>query len=129
MISQKQMKDWIPSAVEHFKSTMPSANAPYPEIYIGSRQTAGHLRLSILEQLNSPAAEIGEGRAQVEEDCQELIHGTQGDAIIIYQGTFTGQVWDYHGNELFNHYIWHELGHFFAIHNENPDDNLTRFLD
>lgn len=124
MISQKQMKDWIPPAVEHFKSTMPGANAPYPEIYIGGRQTAEHLRLSLLEQLNSPAVETGEGKT-----FMELINGTEGDAIIIYQGAFIGQVWDYHGHELFNHYIWHELGHFFAIHNENPDDNLTRFLD
>lgn len=30
---------------------------------------------------------------------------------------------------LFQHFLWHELGHFYAIHHECPSNNLHRFND
>ena len=36
MLSQRQMKEWIPETIELFKSVMASNHAPFPEICIVS---------------------------------------------------------------------------------------------
>lgn len=124
LISQRQMKEWCPAAVAAFKSAMPPVDVPYPDFYIGSAKTAESTRLALVEELESPTEEKGAGKSYMEE-----IHGAEGDAILIYQNAFTGRKWDYHAQERFTHFILHELGHFFAIYNENSEDLFFRFMD
>ena len=45
MISQKQMKLWIPEALEQFQLAMPAVNAPYPEIRFASDRTMEKVRI------------------------------------------------------------------------------------
>lgn len=63
MITQKQMKEWIPEAVEQFKAAMPPIDVPYPEIHIASDKTALRIREEIVSRLHSPQKNPGKASA------------------------------------------------------------------
>lgn len=121
MISQKQMNEWVPKAVEHFQSVMSPINCPYPQYKIVTDRTADSIRTSLLEQTGSQAV-ICSGTA-----AMETLHGPQGDAIIIYQKRFNGQLFRGGGEDMFRHFYWHELGHFYSLNKADP--SLLRFAD
>ena len=88
MLSQKQMRAWIPGAIARFKAEMPAIAVPaipavpavpLPEIYIASDKKAYEIRTTLVEQLQSPQ------KYSKYESVMETIHGELGDAIIIYQ--------------------------------------------
>ncbi len=117
-ITQSQMKEWYPEIVEAFKENMLDITAPLPELVIGTRATWERKRSSLVEQLQSH---------QIRPDgngALEMIHGKNGDAILVYQHKLGNRVTSY---DAFRHLIWHELGHFYAIHHEDP--YLFRFMD
>lgn len=123
MITQKQMKEWIPEAVEHFKAAMPPIDVPYPIIRVASVSTADSIREELVEMTHSPVVD------EVGPSYMEFFHGDGGDAIIVYQRRFNGRNWERNAKEQFHHMIWHELGHFYAVNNEDPNDNYARFLN
>ena len=124
MLNQRQMKEWIPEAVGHFKSIMPEIDVPYPEIHIVSANKAQETRDQIVERLHSRQnLFIYPGR-------METIHGEFGDAILIYQKNVKENTFGITDEKaIFQHCLWHELGQFFCIYMECPDDNLFRYMD
>lgn len=118
MLSQKQMKEWIPEAVESFKAAMPSVEVPYPEIHIGSNATWLRIRDSVVSSLRSNQSRPDFTAAL------EVIRGKNGSAILIYQQRLGNHV---KTQAEFNHVLWHELGHFYADTFEDP--TFCRFLD
>lgn len=118
MITQKQIKEWIPGIIDRFKAAMPDIAVPFPEIHIVTRVTWEKARSSIVERLQSNQINPGSDAGL------ETIHGNNGDAILIYQHKLNNHV---NGPTDFQHFLWHELGHFYALHNEDPA--LIRFMD
>ena len=117
MITQKQMKEWIPEGVGHFKASMPPVDSAYPEIHIASRKLAAKKRIELV------------GCTDPEIPYMEFLRGKNGDAILIYQQRFNGREWEFDAKEKFIHILWHELGHFFAHHKENPQCNYGWFSE
>ena len=128
MITQKKMKEWIPEAIERFKSMMPATDVQYPEIVITSGATAVWKREEAVERVNSPQKNPGSATT-----AMECLHGEFGDVIMIYQKQFRENRYNpSEDKELFMHCLWHELGHFYAIHHENakcPSANLVQYMD
>ena len=118
MITQKEMKEWYPGILSVFQKDMPNISKPLPELAIGTRITWEKKRADLVERLQSN---------QVNPDIDgalEMIHGTNGDAILVYQyrlGNVVNCFTD------FRHFIWHELGHFYAINTQ--DSSFVRFMD
>ena len=126
MISQRQLREWSQEAVIHFQSLMPTLDVPYPEIHIVSDRTMYSVREAELKRTQSPATEFYNIPAM------ETLHGPGGDSILIYQKRYNGVMWDsrdLNAKNRFQHFLWHEHGHFFAINKENPEDNFIRFMD
>ncbi len=126
MISQRQLREWSQEGVSRFQSLMPAVEAPYPEIHIVSDRTMYSVREAELKRTQSPAT----GRYDI--PAMELLHGPGGDSVLIYQKCYNGVMWDPRypeTKERFQHFLWHEHGHFFALSKENPDDNFIRFMD
>lgn len=126
MISQRQLREWSQEAVSRFQSLMPAVEVPYPEIHIVSDRTMYSVREAELKRTQSPATE------RYDIPAMELLHGPGGDSILIYQKCYNGVMWDPRYSETkerFQHFLWHEHGHFFALSKENPDDNFIRFMD
>lgn len=127
MLSQKQMRAWIPGAIARFKAAMPTIavpSVPFPEIYIASDKKAYEIRTTLVEQLQSPQ------KYSEYESVMETIHGELGDAIIIYQKeTGRSAFRPINSEGSFCHCLCHELGHFYALHAECPSENLIRFVD
>ena len=59
----------------------------------------------------------------------EYLHGDRGNAIIVYQRRFNNRGWERNAKERFQHMLWHELGHFYAVSSEDPNDNYACFLN
>ncbi|MBR0391810.1 MAG: hypothetical protein IJK38_05770, partial [Oscillospiraceae bacterium] len=79
MITQIEMKEWYPGILAGFEKVMPDINKPLPELVIGTRVTWEKKRAALVERLQSN---------QVNPDIDgalEMIHGTNGDAILVYQ--------------------------------------------
>ena len=123
VVSQKQMKEWIPGAIKDFQEKMPPVDIPYPEIHIVTDRTMIATRNALLEKTQSPTKIRGNAPAM------ETLHGPGGNAILIYQKGFRGQIWDDNPQEMFTHFLWHELGHFYVLSKEDPNDNFIRFMD
>lgn len=81
MISQKQIKEYIPGAVEAFREVMPPIDVPYPEIRIASATTLKKVRAELLEVTGSTNFNVAEPYTSV----METIHGVKGDAVLVYQ--------------------------------------------
>ena len=118
MITQKQIKEWCPGIIESFLKAKPDITIPIPEIYIVTKITWERIRASLVEKLHSNQISPGPDAGM------ETIHGSNGDAILIYQHKLNSHV---NGLPDFRHFLWHELGHFYAISKEDPA--LNRFMD
>ena len=111
MISQKLIKEWLPSAIDTFKSVMPPISKPYPEISIASPATLVKTREALVARTGTPNVNMKNPYTSM----METLHGPRGDAILIYQK---------HCPETkseFNHSFWHELGHFYAVSSETEN--------
>ena len=123
MLTQRKMKEWIPETVKLFQTVMPSIDVPYPEIWIVTDKTMDKVRNLLLEKTQSQA------KLRLGIPAMETIHGAGGDAIIVYQQAFRGALWDEGCKGRFQHFLWHELGHFYALRMEDPAENFSRFMD
>lgn len=117
MITQKQMRLWIPEAISIFKKYMPVDTLPggtLPEIYIGAPRNILKLRAELVEKTKSHQFNTPDPYDSI----MEMIHGDAGDAILIQQKlVLEGNMADIN----FCHTLWHELGHYFAIYSECDD--------
>ena len=105
MITQKQIKEWIPDALETFQSIMPPISKPYPEIqdfHIASSSTLLKIRTALVAQTKSLNPNMKDPYTSI----METLHGEGGTAILIYQKYCP------ESQVQFNHFLWHELGHF-----------------
>lgn len=116
MITQKKIKEWIPEAVAAFRAVMPPIEKEYPAIYIASEATLYKVRNEPVRLTGSTSYETNAPYSAI----MEYIHGDKGDAILIYQKHCLNDLKD------FQHTLWHELGHFFAVSSETS--NLFRYI-
>ncbi|MBR3016722.1 MAG: hypothetical protein IKH57_06535 [Clostridia bacterium] len=123
MISQKQMREWIPNAVATFRSAMPPISIQFPMIYIASKHTMEKVVAQISDSIQCDPSQITASSSTM----MEFIPGSIGNAILICQDAFRGKSWTIHQEEHFQHHLWHEHGHFFAYHNESSD-GLFRYM-
>lgn len=114
---------WIDRAVEIFRRFMPECDAAYPEIYILDEDNYVSGREKLLEELQSD--QLGKGLPP--ESDMELIHGSNGDAIIIREALLRD--FPKLSEFGFQHMLWHELGHYYAINNECAESDLHRLND
>lgn len=128
MVTQKQIKAWIPEALSIFQKYMPPFPGmeyiPIPEIHIVSDRTIFQTRRELVDRLHSQQTEIDEDQYS---SIMEMIHGEYGDAILIHQKYIPDPKKIPLADDYFSHYLWHELGHYYAIHNECAAENLHRF--
>lgn len=86
MVTQKQIKAWIPEALSLFQKYMPPFSGmgyiPTPEIHIVSDRTLFQTRRELMNRLRSQQTEIDEEQYS---SITEMIHGEYGDAILIHQ--------------------------------------------
>lgn len=124
MVSKKQINEWLPHAYATFCHYMPVDNMPMPKPFIANEKEYESLRAKIIEatgciQKNFSLQEV--------DPAMEYIHGNTGNAILIRQIAVPDPKKHNHAFEMFCHFVWHELGHFFAIRNE--ENNLHRYND
>ena len=124
MVNQNKMNEWITETIAHFKEIMPAIDIQYPEICILNDDDELDVRNSIVERIQSP-------QKRIMIPCpMEAIHGSLGDAIIIYQKYGTNKKTALKDDKAeFQHLLLHELGRFFAINMECPGENLFRYID
>mgnify|MGYP006988867410 CR=1 FL=1 len=110
----------VPEALEAFKRHMPPLGKDYPEITIVTARSFEETRTRIVEKTGCPIKEAPS------DSCLEYIHGDKGNAILIQSNAIPAIPRETaYNKEFFQHLLWHELGHFYAINSE--PDNLHRF--
>ena len=126
MSTQKEIKEWIPRAVEIFRRFMPPTDVPMPSIHVVSDRTLFQTRARLVEKVRCHQASCDE---QNYDAAMETLHGELGDAIIIRQKYVPSPKEIPLAECYFQHFFWHELGHFYAIHHECRSSYLHRFCD
>ena len=116
MPTKAQLEQWIPGALDNFKSVMPPIDVPYPPVYIVNSRNFAKVRKQLVSELDSKHTECHEI------EIGEYLYGSRGGAIIINQ---TG-IKSHHRLEFCN-CCWHELGHFYAI--SSQQSGLTRYSE
>lgn len=99
MATQKQIKEWIPRAIQIFQAYIPLTGLP--EIHIVSDKTLFKTRAELVEKLQSHQSHISPLHYN---SVMEEIHGELGDAIIIQQEYVLSLAKDNRAEELFQHY-------------------------
>ncbi|MCQ2417985.1 MAG: hypothetical protein MJ071_09305 [Oscillospiraceae bacterium] len=122
MITKKQIEEWIVPAINIFRHYMPDVDR-LPEIHIFTDTILLRERNKIAERLKSPQRNTAENYDSI----MEMIHGENGDAIIISQTKLQILNDDPECLRHFFLYFWHEMGHFYAINKEKTD--LHRFCN
>lgn len=124
MVSQKQMKEWLPETLEQFKAALPPIGMPYPEFYIFSNKDWEMKRAKVVEAVQAPQKNAGRV------SMMEYLHGAAGDAVIIFQKyVFENPYNREEEKRQFQHCVRHELGHFYAAHAECPGTDLYQYMD
>ena len=124
MVTQKQIKDWLPTAIEIFQRFMPPTDVLFPSVHIVSDKTVFPTRAKLVEKVRCHQRICDE---EYYDSVMEMLHGDLGDAILIQQ-KYLPDPKTYQVAEIkFKHFLWHELGHFYAIHHECKENDLHRF--
>lgn len=116
MPTKAQIEQWIPGALESFKSVMPPIDIPYPPVYIVNSRDFEKTRERLVIELGSTHTDCAEL------EIGEYIYGSNGGAILINQTIIESN----QRLEFYNAY-WHELGHFYVISTQQPD--LIRYSE
>ena len=124
MVTQKQIKAWVPTAIQIFKKFMPPTDVPFPSVHIVSEKTLFATRARLAEQVQCQQKNCDE---RYYDSIMETLHGDLGDAILIQQKYVSDPKTSKAAEIKFQHFFWHELGHFYAIHHECQESNLHRF--
>ena len=126
MATKKQIQAWIPLAKEIFCSHMGIQASALPEIHIVSKRELLPMRSALVEKTGCHQRNID---AKHYDSIMEMLHGNHGDAVIIQQSLIPSPRQNPMAEFWFRHFLWHELGHFYAIRHECPSNNLHRFND
>ncbi len=126
MVTQKQIQEWLPTATLIFKRFMPLTDIPFPSVHIVSEKTLFSTRAKLVEKLRCHQKNCDE---KYYDSIMEMLHGELGDAILIRQKDLPNPKAYIMAEAKFQHFFWHELGHFYAIRHECPDNDLHRFND
>lgn len=120
-IPEKTVMFWAEEATELFEQIMPPISTPFPPVYTSTASSYSRTRRKIIKNIGCPHTE------EPPDSIMEYIHGENGNAILIRRELIADlPVQD--DRELyihFQHFFWHELGHFYAINAET--DNLHRY--
>ena len=123
MATIKQIKEWIPKAVEIFNAYLPLESIDtIPEIHIANEKNLISKRNELLALLDSETRSVSRDEY---DSAMELICGKKGYAILIQQKAVPTLNQDPRADYFFYRFLWHELGHYYAIIAETTD--LHRF--
>lgn len=122
-IPERTVMFWAEETAELFKQIMPHIITPFPPVYTSTASSYSRTRRKIVKNISCPHTE------EPPDSIMEYIHGEIGNSILIRRELIADlSVQD--DRELhihFQHFFWHELGHFYAINSEK--DNLHRYND
>lgn len=112
---------WAEEATELFKGIMPDLGIPIPPVYTSTASSYSRTQRKIIKNIGCPHTE------EPPDSIMEYIHGETGNAILIRRELIADlPVHSEHELHIhFEHFFWHELGHFYAINVET--DNLHRY--
>jgi len=116
-LTKLEIQCLAPAAYDIFKRIMPPINAPLPQLYIANGRNFRKIREQALYDVACPYKEI-----PADDSIMEYIHGEKGGAILIRQNLLPDN-----SEQNFCWFLWHELGHWYAINSER--DNLHRYND
>jgi len=122
--TQKKIQAWLPNAIQIFQKFMPPTNVPFPSIHIVSNKTVFATRAKLVEQIRCHQKECDKEHY---DSVMEMLHGDLGDAILIQQKYLPDPKKYPMAEDKFRHFLWHELGHFYAIRHECQGSDLHRF--
>ena len=100
-----------PAVCDIFMNTMPSIDTPLPRLYIANGRNFHKVREQAISDVFCPYKEF-----PAEDSIMEYIHGEKGSAILIRQNLLTDN-----NEQTFCWFLWHELGHWYAINSEKND--------
>lgn len=106
-----------PTAYDIFTNIMPPIDAPLPQLYIADGHNFHKVREQALSDVRCSYNEI-----PADDSIMEYIHGETGSSILIRQNLLPDD-----NEQTFFWFLWHELGHWYAINSEK--DNLHRYND
>ena len=112
---------WAAVAKEEFQQIMPDLGIPFPPVYTSTASSYSRTRKKIVKSIGCPHTE------EPPDSIMEYIHGENGNAILIRR-ELVADLPVHSDSQLhfyFEHFYWHELGHFYAINAET--DNLHRY--
>lgn len=112
---------WASIAKEQFQKIMPDLDIPYPPVYTATASSYSRTRKKMVKNIGCPHTE------EPPDSIMEYIHGETGNAILIRRELIADlPVHSEHELHIhFEHFFWHELGHFYAINAET--NNLHRY--
>ncbi len=119
-ISETTVLFWAKIAEEQFQQIMPDLGIPFPPVYTSTASSYSRTRKKIVKNIGCPQTE------EPPDSIMEYIHGENGNAILIRRDLVADLPVrdDFELRIHFEHFFWHELGHFYAINAET--DNLHR---
>jgi len=120
-IPEKTVMFWAEEAIEKFKQIMPHISTPFPPVYTATASSYARTRKKIVKDISCSHNE------EPPDSIMEYIHGETGHAILIRR-ELIADLSVQSERELrihFEHFFWHELGHFYAINAET--NNLHRY--
>lgn len=116
-IPEKTVMFWAEEATELFKQIMPPISTPFPPVYTATASNYSRVRKKIIKNISCPHTE------EPPDSIMEYIHGENGNSILIRRELIADLPVqdDYELHIHFEHFFWHELGHFYAINSETND--------
>jgi len=108
---------WAKIAEEQFQQIMPELSIPFPPVYTATASSYSRIRRKIIKSIGCPHTE------EPPDSIMEYIHGKTGNAILIRRELVADLPVhdDFELRVYFEHFFWHELGHFYAINAEVDD--------
>lgn len=108
---------WAKIAEEQFEQIMPDLDISFPPVYTATASSYSRIRRKIIKSIGCPHTE------EPPDSIMEYIHGKTGNAILIRRELVADLSVhdDFELRVYFEHFFWHELGHFYAINAETDD--------
>lgn len=112
-----EIQCYAPAAYDIFTNIMPPIDAPLPQVYIANGRDFRKVREQALSDVSCSYKEF-----PFDDSIMEYIYGEKGSAILIRQNLLPDD-----NEQTFYWFLWHELGHWYAINTEK--NNLHRYND
>lgn len=120
-ISENITLYWAENAFDLFKEIMPDLGIPFSPVYTATVSSYSLTKRKIVKSIGCPHTE------ESPDSIMEYIHGETGNVILIRRELIADLPVqsDLELRIHFEHFFWHELGHFYAINAET--NNLHRY--